>query len=104
MKHEIVTPKTIDTLRTFAQPALVIGLLKKDDLDRALQALENIHTSRAAENDRLVTFREAARQLGVSTRTVARMLHSGELRGKRLRPHHRNTMRILQSSIDQIFV
>ena len=92
--------KTIDILRTFAGPALAIGLLNKDDLDAALYLLET--ASSEPKCNRLITFRAAAAQLDVSTRTVARMLLCEELSGKRLRANHANTMRIYQSSVDAV--
>jgi len=94
------TRETIDILRTFAGPALAIGLLDKADLDDALYILEL--AASGPTQDRLITFRAAAAQLGVSTRTVARMLVCEELSGKRLRAAHAQTMRIYQSSVDAV--
>jgi hypothetical protein len=94
------TRENIDILRTFAGPALAIGLLKKADLDDALLLLEN--ASREPAQDRLITFTATAKQLEVSTKTVARMLESGELRGKRLRLHYAQSMRIFQSSVNEV--
>lgn len=91
---------TIDTLRTFAAPAVNAGLISKAELDSAFEILEQ--ANRNEKPERLVTFKDAANQLGVSRRTVARMLHCEELRGKRLRQQHPQTMRIFQSSIDAI--
>lgn len=95
-----LSAKTIDTLRGFAAPAVSAGVLNEAEVTTAFNILEN--STCESKPERLVTFRSAADQLGISTRTVARMLHCGELIGKRLRPHHPQTMRIFQSSIDKI--
>jgi excisionase family DNA binding protein len=100
MMEKLPTRETIDILRTFAGPALVTGLLEKADLDVALHLLEDL--IREPKQDRLITFTTAARQIGVSTKTVARMVESGELKGKRLRRHYANSMRIFQSSVNQV--
>ncbi|WP_308986144.1 hypothetical protein [Thalassobacterium sedimentorum] len=57
---------------------------------------------REPKQDRLITFTAAAKQLGVSTKTVSRMLESDELRGKRLRRHYPQSMRIFQSSVNEV--
>ena len=100
MMNKRPTRETIDILRTFAGPALAIGLLDKADLDAALIILEG--AGHEPKQDRLITFTAAAKQIGISTRTVARMLEDGELKGKRLRRHCANSMRIFQSSIDEL--
>lgn len=74
--------------------------MRKDELDHALSILEQAGAETGHES--LITFREAAKQLNVSARTIGRMLSSGELSGKLLRPNRRNTMRILQSSLDEL--
>jgi excisionase family DNA binding protein len=88
---------TIDILRNFSAPAVSAGLINQADLESALELLSAATTE--PKQDRLITFRDAAKQLGISTRTVARMLHCGELKGKRLRPQHPQTMRVFQSSV-----
>ena len=95
-----IARKTIDILRNFTAPAVSAGLINKAELDSAFELLEAAKTDKPQV--RLITFRDAAKQLGISTRTVARMLHCGELSGKRLRPQHPQTMRVFQSSVDLI--
>ena len=97
-----ITPShtTVDILRNFAAPAVSAGLINQAELDSAFELLETATTE--PKQDRLITFRDVAQQLGISTRTVARMLHCGELTGKRLRPQHPQTMRVFQSSVDAI--
>lgn len=52
--------------------------------------------------DELTTFTKASDQLAVSTKAVSRMLNSGELVGKRLRHYYPQSMRIFQSSVDEV--
>ena len=91
---------TVDILRNFSAPAVSAGLINQAELDSAFKLLETATTE--PKQERLITFRDVAQQLGISTRTVARMLHCGELTGKRLRPQHPQTMRVFQSSVDAI--
>jgi excisionase family DNA binding protein len=91
---------TLDILRNFSAPAVSAGLINQAELDSAFELLSAATTE--SKRERLITFRDAAQQLGISTRTVARMLHCGELTGKRLRPQHSQTMRVFQSSVDAI--
>ena len=97
-KQQIET--TITILRTFSAPAVSAGLINQADLESAFKLL--IAATTEPKQDRLITFRDVAQQLGISTRTVARMLHCGELKGKRLRPMHPQTMRVFQTSVDAI--
>ena len=94
------SPTTLDILRNFSAPAVSAGLINQAELDSAFELLSAATTEH--KQDRLITFRDVAKQLGISTRTVARMLHCGELTGKRLRPQHPQTMRVFQSSVDAI--
>jgi len=91
---------TVDILRSFSVPAVTAGLINQADLESAFKLLSAATTE--PKQERLITFRDAAQQLGISTRTIGRMLHCGELTGKRLRPHHPQTMRVFQSSVDAI--
>lgn len=77
-----------------------MGLLKKADLDVAL----GISRARGEDlvRDELITFTKVSDQLAVSTKTVSRMLNSGELVGKRLRHYYRLSMSIFQSSVDEV--
>jgi len=92
--------ETIDTLRTFAIPALAIGILCKTQLDLAISTLE-LAVSESCK-DRLISFREAAEAMGVSKRTISRMIQSGELQGRCLRSNCPQSMRVFQSSIDKL--
>jgi hypothetical protein len=95
---------TPDTIRTFATPAVATGSLTQAELDAAIALLVEAAnpTPLAPKQDRLITFTAAAEQIGVSTKTINRMLYGGELLGKRLRPKYPQSMRIFQSSIDAL--
>jgi excisionase family DNA binding protein len=101
MKETNQTKKdTIKTIRTFTAPAVEMGAITQAELEAALQLIEEAQATAKAE--RLLTFREAAEQLGVCTKTIARMILSGELESKRLRRNNPRSARVFQSSVDAI--
>jgi|GEM_PF-6785558 len=88
-----------DILRKFATPAVMMGTLTQAQLDRAI---DSITEEVPIERERLITFREAAAQLEISSKTVSRMVEAGELQSKRLRPSCAKSARIFQSSVTKI--
>lgn len=93
------TCKTIDTIRTFTTAAVATGAITQSELDDALALLND---AGEPKRERLVTYRDAAEQLGLSTKTIKRMADSGELITKRLRAGCAKSVRVFQSSIDAI--
>jgi excisionase family DNA binding protein len=94
-KKDILT-----TIRTFTAPAVATGAITQDELDKALELINAVQTE--SKPERLLTFREAADQLGVCTKTIARMIASGELESRRLRRNNPRSARVFQSSVDAI--
>ena len=90
--------KIKETIRIFMAPAVVVGEISQGDLDKFLSSVIGDGTKR----DSLITYREAAEQLGLSTKTVKRMVDSGALKSKRLRAECLKSIRVFQSSIDSI--
>jgi len=88
-----------DILRKFASPAVMLGTLSQAQLDRAI---DSITEEVPIERERLITFREAASQLEISSKTVSRMVEAGELQSKRLRASCAKSARIFQSSVTKI--
>jgi excisionase family DNA binding protein len=91
----------IEIIRTFAQPAVATGSLSQTDLNEALAELKK-SSQKQLTRDRLITYKEAAEQLGVSTRTIARMIECDELAMKRVRASCIKSARVFQSSVDRI--
>jgi len=98
MPHEI-SHQITDIIRTFTAPAVATGAITQSDLDTALALLND---GGEPKRDSLITYTEAARQLGLSTKTIKRMADSGELITKRLRAGCAKSIRVFQSSIDAI--
>ena len=93
------TPQITDIIRTFTAPAVATGAISQSDLDNALALLND---GGEPKRERLVTYTDAANQLGLSTKTIKRMADSGELITKRLRAGCAKSIRVFQSSIDAI--
>ncbi|CAA6693016.1 MULTISPECIES: helix-turn-helix domain-containing protein [unclassified Lentimonas] len=96
---EMTDTRTVDIIRTFTSAAVSTGALTQRELD---EALDRLTKGEAAARDQLITYREAANQLGISTKTVKRMTDSGELQSRRLRVGCAKSVRIFQSSVDAI--
>jgi len=94
-----IKPPIVDIIRTFTAPAVTTGAITQIELDKALALLKN---SNESQPERLVTYTDAANQLGLSTKTIKRMADSGELITKRLRAGCAKSIRVFQSSIDSI--
>lgn len=86
-------------IRTFSAPAVATGSLTQAQLDCAI---ERIIEGDGVQREKLITYKEAATQLGLSTKTVKRMVDSGELQAKRLRAKCFKSVRVFQSSVDAI--
>jgi excisionase family DNA binding protein len=93
------TEKITNIIRTFTAAAVATGSITQAELD---DAIDSITDSASVRRDSLITYREAASQLGVSTKTCKRMVDSGELQAKRLRAGCAKSIRVFQSSIDAI--
>jgi hypothetical protein len=94
-----IKPPIVDIIRTFTAPAVATGAITQIELDKALALLKD---SNESQPERLVTYTDAANQLGLSTKTIKRMADSGELITKRLRAGCAKSIRVFQSSIDSI--
>ena len=102
--HQKLNQQTPETFSTFAAPAVATGSLTQAEFDAAIALLVEASNPNppAPKQDRLNTFTETGKQLGVCGRTAKRMFDDGELEGRRLRQGAPNTLRIYQSSIDAI--
>lgn len=89
------------TIATFTAPAVGAGIITKAELDSALSLITEVKEEEA-KRDRLLTYKDAAGQLGVSTKTIFRMIESGELVAKRLRKSNPRSTRVFQSSVDAL--
>jgi excisionase family DNA binding protein len=94
----MTTEKITDIIRTFTAAAVATGSITQAELDEAINRISAGDTTR----DSLITYREAASQLGVSTKTVKRMADDGELQARRLRAGCAKSVRVFQSSVDAI--
>ena len=95
----MTTEQIADIIRTFTAAAVATGAITQAELDAAI---DSISKSDSVTRDSLITYREAASQLGVSTKTVKRMADSGEILTKRLRAGCAKSVRVFQSSVDTI--
>jgi excisionase family DNA binding protein len=95
----MTTEKITDIIRTFTAAAVATGSITQAELD---DAIDSITDSGSVRRDSLITYREAASQLGVSTKTVKRMADDGELQARRLRAGCAKSVRVFQSSVDAI--
>ena len=93
------TTQVTDIIRTFTTPAVATGAITQGQLDNALALLSS---ENSCTRDRLITYTEAANQLGLSTKTIKRMVDAGEIQSKRLRAGCVKSVRVFQSSIDAI--
>ena len=87
-----------DIIRTFSTPAVATGSLTQAQLDCAIESI----SGDGVQRDKLITYKQAAVQLSLSTKTIKRMVDSGELQAKRLRAGCAKSVRVFQSSVDAI--
>lgn len=102
---KLIGNHTVELFGALTAPLVKTGTLNKSEHDAAMRLLKeaaNAEPSPKAPVCRLLTRADAAERLGVCKTTVSRMVHSGELKGRYLRPGSYRSLRISSESIDEI--
>jgi len=102
---KLIGKETVELFGALTAPLVKTGTLHKSEHDaamRILKAAADAEPSPEAPVSRLLTRADAAGRLGVCKATVSRMFHSGELKGRYLRPGSFRSLRISSESIDEI--
>lgn len=102
--NNVISTATVDIVASVTRPMVQAGALHRTEQQAVVRILNKYVAGKNHQDAALTALKisEVSKMLGVSTKTILRMVKGGELQGRYLRPNSPKTLRIARSSVEAL--